>query len=147
MKVQVEKAVEKDLPLFADMEQQPGTLEFIVPYSLEGHLRGFADPHVVYLRISCDREIAGFFILELDSDGCSVEFKRIVVAARGRGIGQAAIARMEHYCRNVLGRERIWLDVFAHNTRGRHIYEKLGYSRFSESVLNGKPLLLYEKRL
>jgi RimJ/RimL family protein N-acetyltransferase len=46
-----------------------------------------------------------------------------------------------------MGRRRIWLDVFEHNARGRHVYEKLGYRRFDSGELDGKPLLLYEKQL
>jgi RimJ/RimL family protein N-acetyltransferase len=147
MIVQVERADERDLPLFERMEQDPDTRGFITPYSLDTHATNFAKADVVYLRILADGRLAGFFILVLDPDGRSVEFRRVVVAAKGAGIGQLAIQRMEEFCREEMGRRRIWLDVFEHNARGRHVYEKLGYRRFDSGELDGKPLLLYEKQL
>jgi RimJ/RimL family protein N-acetyltransferase len=76
-----------------------------------------------------------------------VEFRRVVVADKDKGIGQLAIAAMERFCRAELERKRIWLDVFESNHRGRHVYEKLGYQRFGESSHPGGKLLLYEKAL
>jgi RimJ/RimL family protein N-acetyltransferase len=105
------------------------------------------DPGLVYLRIIADDKLKGFVMLALDPDQSSVEFRRIVVSTKGLGIGQSAIAKMEEFCRVELGRSRIWLDVFEYNHRGRHIYEKLGYRRFGESVIDGNVLLLYEKTL
>lgn len=147
MTVRVERAEKGDITRFASMEREVGTREFIVPYEPEVHQERFADPDIVYLRIVNDRELAGFFILAIDPDGHSVEFRRVVVKSKGRGVGQSAIPAMEDYCASQLRRTRIWLDVFAHNARGRHIYEKLGYRRYSERDLEGKLLLLYEKQV
>ena len=147
MKLQLELAEEADLPLFLRMEQEVGTSEYIIPYGPEDHRSRYADPQVIYLRIVADGELAGFFILVMDPDQRSIEFRRIVVANKGLGIGQRAVDAMEAYCRDRLKRARIWLDVFEHNRRGRHIYEKLGYRKFGESVLAGRTLLLYEKQL
>lgn len=141
------KAVAADLPLFARMEQSGDAADFVIPYSLKEHQRKFANPDFVYLTVQQDAVIAGFLILVLDSDGRSVEFRRIVVARPGEGIGQTAIQQMEQFCASTLGRQRIWLDVFESNQRGRHIYEKLGYLQFSESFHHGKRLLLFEKQL
>lgn len=147
VQVKTKKAIYDDLSQFADMEQETETSSFIIPYSLKEHQNKFSEPQVIYLRITNDNVIAGFFILALDTDGCSIEFRRIVVSDKGKGIGQAAIGQMEGFCRDELYRSRIWLDVFEHNQRGRHIYEKLGYKRYGESEFLGKPLLLYEKWL
>jgi SAM-dependent methyltransferase/ribosomal protein S18 acetylase RimI-like enzyme len=143
----LERATPDDARAFADMEQAADTGRYIMGYSHDEHVRRLADPSLIYLRIVDAGQLAGFFILALDPDGASVEFRRIVVTARGRGIGQAAIRRMELFCQAVLGRSRIWLDVFEDNLRGRHIYEKLGYARFGESIHGERRLLLYEKLL
>jgi len=147
MTVKVERASDKDLRLFFTMEQETDTRDFITPYSYPEHLSRFSDPDLIYLRILWNKNLVGFFILALEGDGNSVEFRRIVVSTKDKGIGQAAIKQMEEFCRNDLERNRIWLDVFEYNHRGRHIYEKLGYRRFSEGVSNGRSLLLYEKQL
>ncbi len=91
--------------------------------------------------------LAGFFILGLVEDKKSVEFRRIVVATKGQGIGQTAIGLMERFCRATLGRTRIWLDVFESNARSRHIYEKLGYRKCGQQAHADKTLIVYEKLL
>jgi diamine N-acetyltransferase len=145
--VEVQRASLEDAAVFAAMEQAEDTKEYILPYSQGEHLRMMSDPNIIYLRILKNGTLAGFFILALDTDARSVEFRRIVVSAKGRGVGQSAIARMEHYCRTEQGRSRIWLDVFEHNARGRHIYEKLGYEKYGETTHGDRRLLLYEKPL
>ena len=145
--IQLERASVDDAPFFAALEQAPDTAEFILPYSRSEHVQKMLDPHLMYLRILQDGELAGFFILALDPDAHSVEFRRIVVAIKARGIGQVAIAAMERFCRDEWQRTRIWLDVFEHNSRGQHIYEKLGYKRYGARDHEGRRLLLYEKEL
>ena len=143
--VEIKKAQIADLPLFVQMERAIDTSAFIIPYTYAEHCQNIANPNFVYLCILADGVLVGFFILVLDADGVSVEFRRIVVSTKGQGIGQSAIKQMEQFCRTVLGRSRIWLDVFEFNQRGRYIYEKRGYQRFGEDTHGGKRLLLYEK--
>jgi RimJ/RimL family protein N-acetyltransferase len=135
----------EDLHFFHAMEQDADASAFILPYSLQRHRREFERREIVYLSIYSLDELAGFFILRLDPDHNSVEFRRVVIAKKGQGIGQPAILAMEEYCRDQLKRNRVWLDVFEFNNRGRHIYEKLGYRLFDSGDHDGKKLLLYEK--
>ena len=143
--ISLERASPDDASWIAALEQREDPSHFIGTYSAAEHGRNIVDPRMVYLRILDDGETAGFFILVLDADGKSVEFRRVVVAPERRGIGQSAVRAMEQYCRLELRRDRIWLDVFDHNARGRHIYEKLGYEQFGRSSYEGKPLFLYQK--
>jgi diamine N-acetyltransferase len=145
--ITVERALPEDAAVFAMLEQAPDTREYVASYSEAVHQARMDDPDMVYLRILQEGALAGFFILALDPDGRSIEFRRVVVAAERRGIGQAAIRAMENFCRAELLRPRIWLDVFEDNHRGRHIYDKLGYRHFGRGSYDGRPLLLYEKDL
>ena len=133
--------------MFAQLEQAPDTKQFVLPYSETEHTRNILSSTFVYLRILDAGELVGFFILVLDSEPNSVEFRRVVVSDKGKGVGQSAITAMEQFCRTQLQRTRVWLDVFEYNNRGRHIYEKLGYERYGESDHEGRRLLLYQKRL
>ena len=145
--VTVERAPVQDASLFAQLEQAPDTKQFVLPYSEIEHARNILNSSFVYLRILDAGELVGFFILVLDSEPNSVEFRRVVVSDKGKGVGQSAITAMEQFCRTQLQRTRVWLDVFEYNNRGRHIYEKLGYERYGESDHEGRRLLLYQKRL
>jgi diamine N-acetyltransferase len=145
--IAIERASSKDVPAFVAMEQGVDAREFIMPYSREEHLEKMADPGLIYLRILNEGILVGFFILSVDAGQNSVEFRRIVVATKCAGIGQTAIGLMERFCRTTLGCTRIWLDVFEHNARGLHIYEKLGYQRCGQQTHGSSLLLLYEKWL
>jgi RimJ/RimL family protein N-acetyltransferase len=145
--IKVTRASLQDAGLFAEMEQSPDTRQYIVPYAETEHAQRILDPNFVCLRILDADELAGFIILVLDPDQCSIEFRRIVVTMKGRGIGQSAIAEVERLCLSELHRKRVWLDVFECNVLGRHVYQKLGYTKYGEKELDGKELLLYEKRL
>lgn len=145
--ITVTQAIPGDAALFAAFEQATDTREFIIPYPENDHDQRMNAPDLRYLRILDAGSLAGFFILGLDPDGQSVEFRRIVVSRKGGGIGQLAITAMEEFCRTQLGRFRIWLDVFADNARGRHIYEKLGYERYGEAAYENRLLLLYQKNI
>lgn len=74
--MRVTPAAEGDLPLFLEMEKDPESRRFIFPYTPTDHRNGFADPDIVYLRITCEDDLAGFFILVREPDGRSVEFRR-----------------------------------------------------------------------
>jgi len=101
---------------------------------------------LVYLSILHNNKLAGFIILCQEGDE-TVEFRRIVISSKNRGIGQQTILAMEQYCSQELGCSAIWLDVFESNERGRHIYAKLGYREFKSGAHQGKPLLFMKKQI
>ena len=137
----------EELELFCEWEQVGDTREFIIPYSLEQHRKEFEKDEIIYLSIVLDSSVAGFVILKLEDDMKSVEFRRIVVNEKGRGIGQAALKKVDTYCFDKLKKKRIWLDVFSFNVRGIHLYEKHEYQRIGEASFDGKKLFVYEKWL
>ncbi|MCG9761417.1 MULTISPECIES: GNAT family N-acetyltransferase [Pseudoalteromonas] len=135
------------LSKFVTMESTADNSQFIISNSLSTHQSQFVDTDLRYLTIHSGSEIVGFIILAIDPDRKSVEFRRIVVAKKGLGIGQEAIKQMEKYVLEELRITRIWLDVFADNTRAQHIYQKLGYQQFDTMPFDNRVLLLFEKHL
>nr|WP_232288054.1 MULTISPECIES: GNAT family N-acetyltransferase [Pseudoalteromonas] len=115
--------------------------------SLLAHQQLFSESNIHYLTIHSGSEIVGFIILAVEPELKSVEFRRIVVAKKGLGIGQEAIKQMEKYVLEELCITRIWLDVFADNTRAQYIYQKLGYQQFDTMLYDNRILLLFEKHL
>lgn len=144
--IELRETQRHELPSFCNMDRDGDTRDHITVFSLQQHRREFARDDIVYLSIYAAADLAGYFILALEAEA-SVEVRRIVVAKKGSGIGQAAIQAMENYCRDVLQCQRIWLDVFETNPRARHVYEKLGYRQFDTGELDGRKLLLMQKRL
>ena len=89
----------------------------------------------------------GYFVLVLEPESQSLEFRRISIDQSSRGVGQTAINEMERFCGDNFSVQRIWLDVYQDNVIGRHVYEKLGYKQFNEELREGRKLLFYEKTL
>ena len=137
----------QDLPKIIEMESATDTSKFIMAYSEEQHKIEMNRPNVIYLSIINQNAISGFIILATENNFKDVEFRRIVVDSKGKGIGQLAIKSMELYCTRILQANRIWLDVFEANTRGLHIYQKLGYKVFKTEKLNSKILLYMDKAI
>lgn len=145
--INLRKSKEDEIPCFVVSENLVGTSDFIIPYSEEQHRDEMRKPNIIYLSITEEENLLGFIILSVDADSKSIEFRRIVVASKGHGTGQAAIEEMERYCKHNLNCDRIWLDVFEFNNRGQHIYKKLGYKKYKSGMYNGKALLYFEKGL
>ncbi|MEJ2177411.1 MAG: GNAT family N-acetyltransferase [Gammaproteobacteria bacterium] len=134
--------------IFDDMDRQDHACNFVTQIGLERHQEYFDDPDVTYLSIEDEGgEFSGYFVLVLEPDTESLEFRRILVDQNKRGLGQAAIREMENYSKIKFNVKRIWLDVFEDNAIGRHIYEKMGYQPFKEELEEGRNLFFYEKPL
>lgn len=144
--IELRESLKHEVTAFVDMENATDTSEFILPYTVEKHIAEMNQAGLIYLSIYDADKLTGFIILAID-DANEVEFRRIVVAVKGKGLGQAAMEKMELYCKTKLNCRRIWLDVFADNERGQHIYQKLGYKQFGNNKHNGRALILMEKRL
>ena len=130
------------------MGRQDHASKFVTQSGIGTHRIYYDDPNITYLSIeNCRGEFSGYFVLVVEPDTASVEFRRILIDQNRRGVGQVAIIEMGNYCRKELGVKRIWLDVYEDNAIGRHIYEKLGYQQFREELEEGRKLLFYEKAL
>ena len=137
-----------ELEIFDALDRQIHASKFVISTGLKTHQKYFDDPNITYLSIENSRgEFSGYFVLVVEPDTESVEFRRILIDQNKRGVGQVAITEMENYCRKEFSVKRIWLDVYEDNAIGRHIYEKMGYQQFKEELEEGRQLLFYEKAL
>ncbi|MBY5947768.1 GNAT family N-acetyltransferase [Photobacterium rosenbergii] len=128
------------------MEQDKDTLEFILPNSLEEHITLINSSDVLYLSVYQNGSLVGFCTIVADNQG-SAELRRIVIASKGNGLGQQVIKEVERYCSQKLQCSKLWLDVFKFNSRGIHIYTKLGFTQFKTGSYQGKELLFMVKEL
>ena len=70
----------------------------------------------------------GFLILiGCKSQNLSLELKRMVVQAKGTGLGRAALRVAKKVAFDDLGAHRFWLDVRTHNQRARALYDSEGF--------------------
>ena len=143
--IRLRETFEDEVPSLCKLDQQPHACDYIIATPESTHRGNLADKSIIYLTIvDQNEEMAGYFILVREPEH-SIEFRRILIEASRRGIGQTAITLMEDYCWNELDASRIWLDVFEDNSRGIHIYEKMGYRYFRTVWYEGRKLFYYEK--
>lgn len=71
----------------------------------------------------------------------SVEFRRIVIAEKGKGYGKEALKLVKQLVFEQWQAHRLWLDVFDHNQRARQVYASEGFVEegiLRECVLRGE---------
>lgn len=146
--VSLRDTTREQLPRIHAMEQDPDTVGFIMPDTMEKHRREFDRDNVVYKSVYDARdEHVGFVIFAIDTANASLEFRRVVISRKGRGFGKRVVALVDAVAADEFGCRRIWLDVFADNVIGRHIYEASGYTQIAEEKVDGRPLCIYEKAI
>jgi diamine N-acetyltransferase len=65
-----------------------------------------------------------------------VELRRMAMSSahRGGGLGRALLRELVGRARDHFGARRVWLDVKAHNTRARRLYETESFVRYETRV-------------
>ena len=129
-----------DLDFVTTVETDSHNLPFITPWERtqhEGAVR-FPDFRHFIVEAGADYDSTGFVILQ----GCrnphkSIELKRIVLQAKGRGLGRACVRLLKRMAFRDLHAHRFWLDVKTLNTRALVLYQSEGFveeGRLRESV-------------
>ncbi len=119
-----------DLLRVVEWEREAGTVEFIIPWKVERHAAALQNADIDHLMVATDAGTVGFVILAgLRDPNESVEFRRIVIAekGRGRGHGRAAVRAVIQRAFGELRAHRLWLDVKVNNLRARRLYESEGF--------------------
>src|SRR6185369_2798157 len=112
---------------------------FITPWERTQHEGAVRFPDFRHFIVEdAGAQAIGFVILQ----GCrnpqgSVELKRIVLNAKGQGLGRASVRLLKQLAFTQLKAHRFWLDVKALNTRALKLYLSEGFveeGRLRESV-------------
>lgn len=122
-------ATPADIPRIVTLERLPESRRFVGQWSEERHRRALSDDDTRYL--VCESEsgdVLAYAILRgLSEDSGSIELKRIVVAAPGKGLGRKILEEVIQMVFEDLKAHRLVLDVFEDNARARHLYQRLGF--------------------
>lgn len=126
--VTVRPAAPADIPFIMQTERGEGFGDLVGRWGREQHEAEFEKGASAYLIGEKDGVPNGFAILrDLDDPFGNVLLKRIAAHQPGAGFGKAFLRLV---MANAFGREtthRLWLDVFVHNERARHVYRSLGF--------------------
>jgi len=118
-------ATADDLDFILEREADPAN-SYIHCWDRETHQTNIADSAYHYLIPEDTGGVRLGYAILLDNPGARIEWRRIVVATRGKGTGKAFMADVLRHFRH-LGKTTVWLDVYENNARARHVYEGLGF--------------------
>ena len=132
-----------DLEFVQSVENDQANRPFITPWERvqhEGAVR-FPDFRHFIVEAGDGYPSAGFVILQgCRNPNASVELKRIVLQAKGRGHGRTCVRLLARMAFRDLGAHRFWLDVRSANARALALYRSEGFveeGRLRESVRSG----------
>lgn len=129
-RVRLRPTLQSDLDFVLSLERDPENLPFIAPWDRTQHEAAIRFPDFRHFIVEggTDPQAVGFVILV----GCrsphrSLEFKRMVVQAKGRGYGRSALRMAKKLAFDDLGAHRLWLDVKKRNLRAQDLYRGEGF--------------------
>jgi ribosomal protein S18 acetylase RimI-like enzyme len=130
--VRLRPSTPADLAFVMALERAAGTREHIGQWSEDEHRDAMsgeaAREHWIILE---DGRPAGFVIAYDGRDHYPGFYvKRIAVAEKDRGIGQAALTRFLDAAFEAEGVEFVWLNVRKPNVRAQAVYRKLGFTGY-----------------
>jgi len=117
-----------DIPFIMACERRPGYDAFVGHWPEEKHRTAMADADFRYF-LGCEGdEPRGFAILHQHwLHPQNLYLKRIAVHDADRGYGRAFLSALHDWIFANTDTHRFWLEVAQNNTRGRHLYESLGF--------------------
>lgn len=128
MSVSVRIATAADIPFIMETERGRGYEDFVGRWEKERHEAEFTNPASAYLIGERDGVPNGFALLrDLDEPFGNVLLKRIAVREPGTGFGKAFLRFVMEEAFRRESSHRLWLDVFVHNERARHVYRSVGF--------------------
>jgi len=120
-----------DLDRVLALERATENAPYIGQWSLAQHSAALASAEWEHWIIVCDGDEdtpEGFLIAQdLRAVGKGVYIKRIVARAKNRGVGRRALEWFIAHAFQELAAAFVWLAVFVHNERARHVYRTLGF--------------------
>jgi len=136
MNIRLLRTGENDLAFVVGAEQHAENRSFVTVWTREQHLETLTSVDLSHLIIESipDASRVGYIILAgLADANQSIELRRIVVTAKGKGYGREALRLIKSLVFEKLKAHRLWLDVKEHNARARRLYESEGF--VAEGVL------------
>ena len=128
----LKRTLPEEIDLIFKMENQVENVKFVSPYNKKRHLEVIENKDEEHLTVWQKKttKIVGFIILSgLQNPNLSLEFRRIVIQEKGKGIGRQCLQLVKRYCFDELKFHRLWLDVFEDNLRAIHLYQSEGFKK------------------
>lgn len=121
---------EVDIEFVVAIEKEAARERFVESWSSSQHLEALGDEdqrHLIVQSVGGGEPVGFVLLAGLENEHRNVEFRRIVVGPKHRGIGRQALRLLKRYAFGELGAHRLWLDVKDFNSRARALYVSEGF--------------------
>ncbi|WP_459129202.1 GNAT family N-acetyltransferase [Guggenheimella bovis] len=142
----IEETREEELRELMAIERHPENEPELFVSSYEEHLGHMkADDYFLFsIKEKGKSELVGYAMVQLFKESQVYLLRRLAFLTKNKGYGQEALKKLMEHCFKDLGYYRFYLDVYPHNKRAKHVYEKLGLihegTMRGNYVYNGKRL-------
>jgi len=106
--------------------------EFVFVWPRERHIEAIERLDEMHVSIvnAATRELVGYIILAgIGGEDNSLEFRRMVIADKGKGYGTTSTRFIKKYCFEELKYHRLWLDAYTDNRKAIALYVKEGFTQ------------------
>lgn len=128
--LKLRNTLEQDLDFVVGAEADPHNAQFVDQWSRERHKAALTNEDILHLTlVESDTEVpVGYIIMAgLTNPHRNIEFKRIVIASKGKGYGRQALRFIKYVAFEQLNAHRLWLDVRVKNSRAQELYRSEGF--------------------
>lgn len=130
-RMEILRATEADIDTIIALESHPDNRDYLWIGTRQEHLNEIADPNhllLVFKALEGGATI-GYALARLDFVSERFELRRIAIEPKGLGYGREAMQALLAHAFGPLRMNKLWLDVYPHNTVGIRLYESLGMHR------------------
>ena len=121
-----------DIDYVAAVDSAPENAAFVTQDTREIREKNVASPDTKYLiveRRDTGEAVGAFLVAGLTNPDGEIEWRRIVITAKGKGYGREGMELLMAWSFDDLGFHRGWLDCKDYNERALSLYESLGLKR------------------
>ncbi|MCD1147732.1 GNAT family N-acetyltransferase [Peptoniphilus sp. KCTC 25270] len=124
--MKLRKALEEDIDFIQSLEADPDYTPYISYNSREEHLHQIYDENYTLGIFEWDGFPVGFLLGVFDPKNKVYELRRVAVSQRSKGLGRRALYLAFADGFENFGAQRLWLDVYEHNSVGISLYRSAG---------------------
>ncbi|MCI0538920.1 MAG: GNAT family N-acetyltransferase [Verrucomicrobiales bacterium] len=119
-----------DLDFVLAAESDPENRRFVLQWPREQHIAAIdssAFAHRIVEDARSGQSVGYMILMGLNGPHRSIEFRRLIITAKGCGYGRGAVRAIKRLAFEDLAAHRVWLDVKDFNHRARRLYESEGF--------------------
>ncbi|MBK1813236.1 GNAT family N-acetyltransferase [Clostridium sp. YIM B02505] len=135
---------ESDLDFVVNSERNPENAKYIGQWTKEQHKDSLFQEDILHLIVeekATNKPIGYVILAGITNKNKSIEFRRIVISSKGKGLGRETLKLVKKVAFENLHAHRLWLDVRYKNQRAQRLYKSEGF--VEEGIL--RECILYDQ--